>query len=235
MQDLSGDGSATQGWNQQLHLHLHASPCVPVWPMPPCFVCLHRPPMPFPAATGGKVLSPPSRPGDTLSRALQAQGHLPTILIPTPPSLLVLYSSSSSAEQAASREQTFLPQSHSNTSAVAPTAMPLSHHNLPPLQQGPPSSPSPLPSPPMPLLMHFPLAWWFLSATLGRRQGRIQPPPGIFQAHVPTSCTSCCIWRQLRELPAGLSCLGTRLRCESRAVEPTPAALGHAARLIYIP
>lgn len=143
MQDLSGDGSATQGWNQQLHLHLHVSPCVPVWPMPPCFVCLHRPPMPFPAATGGKVLSPPSRPGDTLSRALQAQGHLPTILIPTPPSLLVLYSSSSSAEQAAPTEQTFLPQSHSNTSAVAPTAMPLSHHNAPPLQQGPPQLPIP--------------------------------------------------------------------------------------------
>lgn len=37
----------------------------------------------------------------------------------------------------------------------------------------PASSPAPLPSVPMPLLMHFPLAWRFLSATLGRRQGRI--------------------------------------------------------------
>ena len=49
------------------------------------------------------------------------------------------------------------------------------------------------------------------------------------------SCTSCCIWRQRGELPAGLSCLGTHLCCEGRAAEPTPAAPGHAARLIYIP
>lgn len=52
LQVLPGVGGATQGWNQQLllHLHLHASPCVPMLPVPPCFMGLRRPPMPFPAA-----------------------------------------------------------------------------------------------------------------------------------------------------------------------------------------
>ena len=70
---------------------------------------LHRPLVTFPAPTGGKVPSAPSRTGDTLARVLQAQGHIPAVLIPTPPSLLVLYSSASTAEQAALTEPMSLP------------------------------------------------------------------------------------------------------------------------------
>lgn len=117
----------------------------------------------------GKVPPPPPRPGDTSCRVMEAQEHLPAILIPP-----------SRAGQAAPMSPS---QPHSNASAVVPST-PLSPQQCP---SSPAVSPTPLPAAPWPCRCLFPPGLAIpLPSRGGGREG-CRPPLGLSSPVSPGS------------------------------------------------
>lgn len=170
-------------------------------------------------------LPPPPRPGDTSCRVMEAQEHLPAILIPP-----------SRAGQAAPMSPS---QPHSNASAVVPSTS-LSPQQCP---SSPAVSPTPLPAAPWPCRCLFPPVWQFRCPPGEVAQKDVALPWGFPRLSPRDLCLPLCLeaawgaasWAELPGHPSRLrgarsSSAGSRRRnysC-SRGCGGCPAPLGVA-------